>query len=267
MPLIRESQSSIIKRITLNPLFLLDSLEKLPPLIITSSSGLAPSHPQLTSLLKGLLCQEPAKSPRCLPLTADLLSICFLTISSGYGTPQVAQTLEAMFLLAFFGFLRCSEFTYSIIHFDSSHHACMSDLSRLVFHLKRTKTNQFGLPTPVFFFKVQSPPNPFETLANFLQFRKSQSITMTDPLFISESGQVATRFWFHHHFRHVLSLSGILPNNYSGHSFRIAAVTSASCNGITEHFIRLMGHWSSQMYHHYICSDLKDLRSAQSLLK
>lgn len=40
-------------------------------------------------------------SPRRLPLNADLLLICLHTIRSGYGTPQVAQTLEAMFLLAF----------------------------------------------------------------------------------------------------------------------------------------------------------------------
>ena len=183
------------------------------PKLITGSLGLAPSHPQITSLFKGFLCQEPAKNPRHLPLTVDLLSICLHTIRSGYGTPQVAQTLEAMLLL--------------------------------VFHLKRTKTNQFGPPAPVFFFKFQSLLNPFKTLANFLQFRKSQTTTMTDPLFISEFGQVATRFWFHHHFRHVLSLSGILPDNYSGHSFRIVAATSASPNGIPEHFIHLMGPWSS----------------------
>ena len=114
-----------------------------------------------------------------------------------------------MFLLAFFGFLRCSQFTSSTIHFDPSRRACISDLSRfsddtMVFHLKRTKTNQCGPSTPVFFFKVQSPLNPFETLANFFQFHKSQSTTMTDPLFIFKSGQVATRFWFHHHFCHLL---------------------------------------------------------------
>ena len=203
--------------------------------LITGSSGLATSHPQITSLLKGLLCQEPAKNPCRLPLTADLLSICLHTIRCGYSTPQVAQTLEAMFLLAFFGFLRCSEFTSSTIHFDPSRHACISDLSRfsddtMVFHLKQTKTNQFGPSTPVFFFKVQSPLNPF------LQFCKSQSTTMTDPLRIRPSGY---SILVPPSLLPVLSLSGISPDNYSGHSFRIGAATSASRNGIPEHFIRL----------------------------
>ena len=167
-----------------------------------------------------------------------------------------------------FTFFRCSEFTTSTIHVNSSRHACISDLSRfsgdtMVLYLKRTKTNRSSLPTPVFYSKVQSQRNPFETLVNFLQFRKSQSITITNPLFISESGQVATRFWFHHHFCHVLSLSGSLRVNYSRHSFRIGAATSAFCKGIPEHLMCFMG----QTYHCYILSDLKDLRSAQSHLK
>ena len=152
------------------------------------------------SLFKGLLRQKPSKSPHRLPLTADLLLICLQAICSRYGIPQVAQTLEAMFLLAFFGFLRCSKFTISAIHFDSSHHACISDLScfsddTMVFYLKRTKISQSGPPTPVFNVKVQSPLNPFETLAKFLHFHKSQRITMMDPLIFSKSRQMATRFW------------------------------------------------------------------------
>ena len=39
---------------------------------------------------------------------------------------------------------------------------------------------------------------------------------MTDSLFIPESSQAATQFWFHHHFRHVLSLSDIFPTTTPG---------------------------------------------------
>ena len=99
--------------------------------------------------------------------------------------------------------------------------------------------------TPVFFFRSQSPLNPFEALSNYLSFRKLQSSTSTEPLFISESGHVATCFWFHHHLRQVLSLSGLSPIHYSGHSFRIGAATSASRNGVPEHLIQILGRWSS----------------------
>ena len=239
--------------------------------LLTGCPGLTTNHPQISLLMRGLLRQEPAQTPRRLPLTADLLSICICTIRSGYGVPHIARTLEAMFLLAFFGFLRCSEFTASTLLFVPSRHACISDLFQfsedtLVFHLKRTKTNASGWPTPVFFFRSQSPLNPFEALSNYLSFRKLQSSISTEPLFTSESGHVATLFWFHHHLRQVLSLSGLSPIHYSGHSFRIGAATSASCNGVPEHLIQILGRWSSQAYHRYIRSDLKDLRSAQSIL-
>ncbi|CAK6967121.1 serine/arginine repetitive matrix protein 1-like [Scomber scombrus] len=45
------------------------------------------------------------------------------------------------------------------------------------------------------------------------------------------------------------------------------AATSASCNGVPEHFIQIMGRWASLTYHRYIRSDLNDLRSAQARLK
>ena len=131
----------------------------------------------------------------------------------------------------------------------------------IVFYLKLTKTKRLH---------PSSAPrsNHHRILSNyFLQFCKCQSITMTDCLFISESRQMASHFSFHHHFRHVLSLSGNLRVNYSGHSFTIGAATSASRKGIPEHFMRPMDRGSPQMFHHYIRSDLKDLRSAQSHLK
>ena len=69
--------------------------------LLTGCPGLTANHPQISLLMRGLLRQEPAQTPRRLPLTADLLSICIRTIRSGYGVPHIARTLEAMFLLAF----------------------------------------------------------------------------------------------------------------------------------------------------------------------
>ncbi len=232
---------------------------------------MAHGHPQITSLLKGLSRQEPAQNPQCLPLTIDLLSCCVHTLRSGYSIPHIAQTLEAMFVLAFFGFLRCSVFTALTLRFKPRRYACISDLSlfsnhTIVFYLKRTKTNQSGQPTPVFYFNIQLALNPFPILANYLHFCSSQNAFPNDPLFVSESGQVITCFWFHQHFHHVLSLSGISPIHYSGHSFRIGAATSASCSGIPKHLIQIMGRWSFQAYHCYIYSDLKDRKTALSHL-
>ena len=139
-----------------------------------------------------------------------MLSASLLTIRSGYRTPHIALTLAAMFILAFFGFLRCSEFTASSSHFNPCRHACISDSSlfsdnTIVLHLKKTKTNQSGHPTPVFCFKNQSPLDPFVILSNYLLYRKSHGMPLSHPLFISESGQITTRSWFHHHLRRFIA--------------------------------------------------------------
>ena len=77
--------------------------------------------------MKGLKRQEPRSPSARLPLTADLLATCISTLRAGYSSPSTDSTLEAMFLLAFFGFLRCSEFTSST--FDPSVHPCGSDIT------------------------------------------------------------------------------------------------------------------------------------------
>ena len=239
--------------------------------LLTGSPGQISSHPQVVSLLRGLQRREPAQVPRRLPLTADLLAKCIGTLRSGYSSPHVSMTLEAMFILAFFGFLRCSEFTSPTLTFDPRFHACIADLSpfthdTLIYHIKRSKSNQFGPSIPIFIFNFQSSLNPFETLSHYLSYRKSLSHNPSDPLFITESGHVASRQWFLLHLRNVFCLSGISPTLYSGHSFRIGAATSASRNGVPDHLIKIMGRWSSQAYLRYIRSDLHDLKAAQSHL-
>ncbi|KAL7382220.1 hypothetical protein ABVT39_018782 [Epinephelus coioides] len=48
---------------------------------------------------------------------------------SDYLTPPIDKVLESVFLLAFFGFLRCSEFTTSSLNLQPSRHATLSDMT------------------------------------------------------------------------------------------------------------------------------------------
>lgn len=68
-------------------------------------------------------------------------------------------------------------------------------------------------------------------IAHYLPLWISQSIILSDPLFASMLRQVATRVWFHQHFRHILSLR----------------------------------HWTFQAYQSCIHPDLIDLRFSQSV--
>ena len=229
------------------------------------------SHAHINMLLKGLRKAEPRPTPKRLPLTSDLLTRCITTLRSGYLNPRVDSVLESMFLLAFFGFLRCSEFTTSSLNFQPARHATLSDITiqssdTLVFHLKCSKTNQSGPPHPIFLFRLDGYLSPYEPICNYINSRLASKASPLDPLFITETGKAASRFWFHHHFRHILSRSGISPELYSGHSFRIGAASSASKQKIPDHIIKILGRWSSPAYLTYIRHDLTDIRNAHSQL-
>ncbi|TNN50886.1 hypothetical protein EYF80_038910 [Liparis tanakae] len=166
--------------------------------------------------LKGLRNTEPISAPKRLPLTPDLLTRCIQTLRSGYMSPFTDKTLESMFLLAFFGFLRSSEFTTPTSVHHPSLHATISDVSihppdTIIYLLKRSKTNQHGPPQRVYLFRQESFPSSYEPICDYLNLR-STSRTQ-DPLFITETGKGATRSWFLHHFRQVLPDPAYLPHH------------------------------------------------------
>ena len=56
---------------------------------------------------------------------------------------------------------------------------------------------------------------------------------------------------------HLLRLVGIDPSHYSGHSFPIEGVTSASLAGLTDYEIKLLGRWNSDFYERYTRSPFR----------
>ncbi|KAI2666821.1 hypothetical protein H4Q32_026527 [Labeo rohita] len=227
------------------------------------------SHSHVTMLIKGLRKREPASSARRLPLTSDLLSQCICTLRSGYMSPSIDRTLECMFLLAFFGFLRCSELAPSTSAFNPAIHPSLSDISAhtpdsLIYTLKKSKTDQFGKSCPIYIFRLNSFISPFEPISEYVLSRYANNSSPQEPLFLTENGKMATRFWFNKHFLKVLSASGISPEHYSLHSFRIGAATTAASAGISDETTRVMGRWSSEAYRLYIHNNLNDLLQARA---
>ncbi|XP_030297612.1 thrombospondin type-1 domain-containing protein 4-like [Sparus aurata] len=164
----------------------------------------ATSHSHITMLIKGLRKTEVHTPPKRSPLTSDLLIRCIRTLRSGYSSPYVDKVLESMFLLAFFGFLRCSEFTASTSKYNPSCHASISDISNpstdtLIYNLKCSKTNQSGPPQPIYLFRLDSYISPFEPLQEYINSRLASRASPQDPLFVTEIGKIATRHWFHRH--------------------------------------------------------------------
>lgn len=138
--------------------------------LLPGSLGPARGHPQITSPLRGLSRQEPAPNPRRLPLTLDLPSRCVrphhpLRLEH----PSHRRNLRTMFVLAFFSFLRRSEFTTLILHYNPHWHIWLLEVS----------------------FFINWPPT---ILVNYWYLRTSQSTSQNDPV------RWLSIFWFHRHF-------------------------------------------------------------------
>ncbi|XDV17039.1 hypothetical protein PO909_016490 [Leuciscus waleckii] len=134
------------------------------------------SHSHVSMLIRGLRKQEPVLNIKHLPLTSDLLSQCIHTLRSGYLSPSIDQSLECMFFLAFFGFLRCSEFAPSTSAFNPAIHPSLSDITAhtpdsLIYNLKRSKTDQFGESFPIYIFRLRSFVSPYEPLSEYVSSR------------------------------------------------------------------------------------------------
>lgn len=54
------------------------------------------------------------------------------------------------------------------------------------------------------------------------------------------------------HIREALLPHGVDGKNYSGHSFRIGAATTAAAVGVEDSMIKMMGRWQSSAYQTYI---------------
>lgn len=58
------------------------------------------------------------------------------------------------------------------------------------------------------------------------------------------------------HLTDLLRLSGLNPDNYSGHSFRRGGATYASSLGISHKLMQLQGDWASTAYLEYLARPL-----------
>ena len=76
--------------------------------------------------------------------------------------------------------------------------------------------------------------------------------TTPGPLFLYQDGTTLSREHFTHHLRQAVQLVGLCPDNFSGHSFRIGAATTAAKAGLPDCLIKSHGRWKSSVFTRYI---------------
>lgn len=227
--------------------------------LIFGSPSPSISNPQIAMLIKSIQRSQPPSPDARQPITLEILTKCISTLRKGYHSIHTARTLDAMFILAFFGFLRCSEFTITS-NFNPKVHPTFSDLpvpdnDTVTYFIKQSKSDQLKKGHFVYIFNLQSPIQPYQTLLAYLHFRRTQIQTPFDPLFVDDSNRPFTRFTFQKHLKSILLLSGIPADHFSTHSFRIGAATTAAQKGLSQTQIQALGRWSSTAFKSYIRSD------------
>ena len=214
--------------------------------------------PRLQQTLKGIQKTQTATNPPRprLPITVDIMQdIKHLLLHK----PQsyTITMIWAACCLAFFGFLRVSEFTIPAQdQYDQSCHLSFNDVSldsrdnpqMLKVSIKQSKTDPFRKGVNIYLGATGHSLCPIRGILPYLTLRGSRR----GPLFLLEDGRGLTRQLFSTSLDNLLSELKRDTRNYSTHSFRIGAATSAKTANIPDTFIKMMGRWRSDVYQRYI---------------
>ena len=127
------------------------------------------------------------------PITATILDKICSVLEMGNLSPYVDSLLVAVCVTAFFGFLRCAEFTVaSNKEFDPKINLCLGDLDFLDAHaellLKSSQTNPFrqGFIIQLFKNNIAHELCPFTALQTYLVRRNNKfmwRLNSSEPLF------------------------------------------------------------------------------------
>ena len=221
--------------------------------------------PRLQLTLIGIKRNQAAMSPprTRLPITLQLLHNIKRLLSQ---QPSCYDNimLWAMCCLAFFGFLRVSEFTVPTQgDYDESTHLSLKDISidsrsnpRLIkVHIKQSKTDPFRQGVGIYLGATDSPICPVSGILPYLAVRGTQP----GPLFITNDGKYLTRLSFSKRINVLLESLQVDTSLYNTHSFRIGAATTAAQAHIPEAHIKMLGRWRSDAYHRYIKTPPQEL--------
>lgn len=221
--------------------------------------------PRLQLVLRGIKRAKASDppTPARLPITIDIMRQIKAVLMKA---PEKYDNilLWAACCLAFFGFLRCGEFTVpNQTGYDKDVHLSVNDIALdsrsfptvVMVTIKQSKTDPFRQGVQLFLGKTGSDICPVSGILPFLAIRGSGQ----GPLFILKDRSLLTRQKFAALLSTTLSEAGIDDKRYATHSFRIGAATTAKEAGIADSQIKMLGRWKSNAYQIYIRTPQKDL--------
>ena len=168
--------------------------------------------------------------------------------------------------MCFFGFFRSGEITVaSEAAFDPRFHLTWGDVhindvdapTVVKVRLKRSKTDQMGKGVDVFIGATGSDTCPVAEIVQYVRLRGPSP----GPFLCAQNGAPLTKPALVRRVREALTVLGLDPTSYAGHSFRIGAATTAACAGIEDSAIRSLGRWKSDAVLRYIRTPGEQLAS------
>lgn len=206
----------------------------------------------LSRLLKGMKSVNPSKDTR-LPITPEILTKLCEAVSKIFNDGYQKSLLRAMFLLAFYGFLRIGEISCeasstnnkNLLHLHNINVDKTSKAMVISFtdYKHKTTSNSFNLAI--------SPQTggqcPVKAMVEYLKVRGH----LPGPLFLFH-GMPVRRSYFTSSLHKLLKYLKYNTDLYKTHSFRIGAATTAIARGLSADQVKLMGRWKSDAYKSYI---------------
>lgn len=214
--------------------------------------------PRLELILKGIKKESIKNNPPLtrLPITINIMCSIKNVLSKA---PEKYNNILmwAACCAAFFGFLRCGEFTVpSQTGYDSTVHLSLADVSvdsiastsLIYITIKQSKTDPFRRGATVCLAKTEKAICPVMAMLPYLALRGGKA----GPLFILRDGTFLTRSNFTTLLRTTLTAAGIDSSKFASHSFRSGAATTAADTGMADVHIKMLGRWASDAYQAYV---------------
>ena len=210
---------------------------------------------QLHRILKGIKRTSTPQKRTRRPITIQILSEISDLLGPAFSEELDTVMLWAAFTLAFFGFLRVSEFTCS----SSKSFPAVKDVvfvpniqnpDHIKVRIKQSKTDPFRQGTTLTIAKSNSTVCAVIALRDYLLQRNPS--TNDEPLFMLQNGQPLSRSTLNSNLRELLNILGYLETEFAPHSFRIGAATTAAAANMPPWLIKTLGRWRSDCYELYI---------------
>ena len=188
------------------------------------------------------------------PISLDLLHAMCSALNSIFPSQYDIILFRAMFLLAFYGFLRVGEFTCT----SRINPHLLQDTS-IIFQRRKGKVTAFTIQFNSykhskdrrFALNVMSKPVdfcPVRALHTYLLRRPK----MPGPLFVFANQRTVSAQYFHAIFKSCIASVRGTAHGFSPHSFRIGAASHCMQQGFTSEQIARMGRWRSRAVEKYL---------------